>query len=64
MQGKVKHFNQEKGYGFIAGEAGDIFVHTSNVVGNEIKKGDIVQYATKEGKKGIEAWNVTIINFG
>ena len=65
MQGKVKHFNQEKGYGFIAGEEGkDLFVHISQVFGPGIKRDDIVYYEPREGRKGLEASGVRIINFG
>lgn len=63
MQGKVKYFNSEKGYGFIAGDKEDVFVHTSRILGPEPKKGDIVQYSVVEGRKGLEAINVQIINF-
>ena len=64
MQGKVKHFNSEKGYGFIAGEKSkDIFVHMSQVVGPAIKKDDIVYYDIQDGPKGAQAVNVQIVNF-
>lgn len=65
MQGKVKHFNSEKGYGFIAGDGSkDIFVHISQVVGPTIKKDDIVYYEVRESQKGLEAMSVQVINFG
>jgi len=63
MQGKVKYFNSDKGFGFISSESADIFVHVSQVNGAEIKKGDIVSYDIQEGKKGPEATNVTVVEF-
>lgn len=58
MTGKVKFFNDQKGFGFIAGDdAKDYFVHKSNVV-EDIRKGDSVTFDLQEGKKGIKAVNV------
>ncbi|MCT4632237.1 MAG: cold-shock protein [Firmicutes bacterium] len=63
MNGTVKWFNAEKGYGFITGENGeDIFVHFSqiNVDGYKtLEEGQKVSYEVGEGAKGPQAENVT-----
>jgi cold shock protein len=59
MQGTVKFFNEEKGFGFIkpSNSEQDIFVHTSGLI-DEIRKGDEVEYEEERGKKGMNAVNV------
>jgi cold shock protein len=63
QNGKVKFFNETKGFGFITDEATsvDIFVHVSGLVDN-IKEGDLVEFETENGKKGINAVNVRVVN--
>jgi CspA family cold shock protein len=60
--GKVKWFNESKGFGFITGENGDdLFVHYSSIQGNGFKslaEGDSVSYETEKGPKGPKAINV------
>jgi cold shock protein len=60
--GKVKWFNESKGFGFITGENGDdLFVHYSSIQGNGFKslaEGDSVSYDTEKGPKGPKAINV------
>jgi cold shock protein len=63
MQGKVKWFNNEKGYGFIEQENGDdVFVHFSAIGGEGFKslnEGDLVEFDIVEGGRGAQAANVT-----
>ena len=65
--GTVKWFNDAKGYGFITPEDGgkDLFVHFSQIAGEGFKtltEGAKVEFETREGNKGPEATNVTIIS--
>ena len=59
-QGKVKFFNQEKGYGFITPEDGgkDLFVHVSALASDSLNENDTVEYEVGEGQKGPCAVNV------
>lgn len=63
MQGKVKWFNAEKGYGFIEGEDGkDVFVHFSAIQSEGFKtldEGQMVSFDVVEGARGPQAANVT-----
>ena len=65
MQGTVKFFNTEKGFGFIARDGGDdVFVHFSNIVGEGFKtldEGQTVEFEIGEGRKGPEAQNVRVV---
>jgi len=62
MQGTVKFFNSEKGFGFIAREGGtDVFVHHTNILGTGYKslsEGQKVEFDVGPGRKGDEALNV------
>ena len=62
MRGKVKWFNDKKGYGFIAQDGGrDVFVHFSNVKGDGYKslaEGQEVDFEIVDGPKGPQAVNV------
>ena len=52
--GKVKFFNDQKGFGFITPDDGgkDLFVHITAVEGGELRDNDSVQYEIGEGQKG------------
>lgn len=60
--GKIKWFNNEKGYGFIEGENDeDIFVHYTAIKQDGYKslsEGQIVEYELLETEKGLQAINV------
>ncbi len=62
MRGTVKFFNNEKGFGFISREgADDVFVHFSNIVGENYRTldaGQEVEFDIGPGRKGDEAQNV------
>ena len=62
MNGKVKWFNAEKGFGFIARQEGDdVFVHFSAIQGEGFKtldEGQNVEFDIVEGPRGPQAANV------
>lgn len=62
MQGTVKFFNNEKGFGFISREGqDDVFVHYSNIAGTgyrSLDEGQLVEFDVAPGRKGEEAQNV------
>ena len=65
IQGKVKWFNNSKGFGFISPEDSDleIFVHFSTIKSEgykTLKEGQTVQYEAEEGPKGWHAVQVEI----
>lgn len=63
INGTVKFFNDEKGYGFITPDDGgkDVFVHANGLDGIRINEGDKVTFETEEGKKGLNAVNVSLV---
>ena len=64
LEGKVKWFDEKKGYGFIEKEEGDdIFVHYSAIQESGFKtlqEGQRVTFDIEEGRKGLAASNVRI----
>lgn len=65
VQGTVKFFNADRGFGFISREKGDdVFVHVSNIQGEgstSLTEGQAVEFELGTGRKGEEARNVRIL---
>ena len=65
LNGTVKFFNVDKGFGFIAGQDGvDVFVHFSNIQAEGFKtlnEGQAVSYDVLETSRGLQAINVVAI---
>ncbi|AVQ45749.1 cold-shock protein [Clostridium botulinum] len=65
MNGTVKWFNAEKGFGFITGEDGnDVFAHFSQINSEgykSLEEGQKVSYDVVKGPKGPQAENINII---
>ena len=61
VQGTVKWFNAEKGFGFISQESGpDVFAHFSEIQSNGFKSledGQKVNFEVEQGQRGLQATN-------
>ena len=65
-KGKVKWFDDQKGYGFIVQDDGgaDVFVHYSGIEGEGYKslgEDTAVEFEVEQGEKGLKAVNVRIL---
>jgi len=64
-KGRVKWFNERKGYGFISQDEGeDVFVHYSAIDGagfRTLQEGQVVEFDIVEGRRGPQATNVVLI---
>jgi CspA family cold shock protein len=61
--GTVKFFNTLKGFGFITSSKGkDYFIHSSGLNGITLNDGARVEFETRQGQKGLEAFNVSLLN--
>jgi len=63
--GRVKWFDDAKGYGFIESDEGDVFVHYSSIVSSvpgrkSLYEGQEVEFDVTPGPKGLKAENVRV----
>ena len=65
MTGKVKWFDNKKGYGFIISEEGkEVFVHFTGIVKEGFRalvEGQNVEFELSDGDKGVQAVNVVVV---
>lgn len=64
ITGKVKFFNDLKGFGFITPDNGDkdVFVHQNGISSGRLTDGCKVQFETESSPKGLNAINVEVID--
>lgn len=63
-QGTIKKLVSEKGFGFIAGDRGELFFHHTEVQGvsfDELREGQQVEYTEGKGPKGPRANQVRLV---
>ena len=62
-EGTVKFFNETKGFGFVKETETDkeYFVHVSGLI-DQVRENDQITFELKEGKKGLNAVNVRLVN--
>ena len=64
MEGTVKWFNAQKGFGSVSGKGGDVFVHYSGILSDGFKsldEGQRVTFDVEQGEKGPQAVNVKVV---
>lgn len=62
--GKVRFYNEDKGFGFIQGDDGqEVFLHASVLpAGAEVHQGTRLEYGVADGKRGLQALSVRVLD--